>query len=177
MCAFLLVSGSCTTGTASAFDFVSEKVPDGFLAIAAQGESTLFLDVSAGELMQWTWSAHTGKAEDISTRLYWTDAEGADHETNPLPAGHTSGNFEAPDNLLGARLVWTNTGQSPAMIKWDYYSTAHFWRRPEYFLPALLPVFLVLLALHFGRRIDATRATRRGSTVSDTTTSGPDRPA
>lgn len=157
--AVLFAWASC----AFALHVVSDAVPDGALNIAAGGKATLNIDINRGDFLQWTWSEQEGRTAELSTQLVWTDAAGKEHALPALPAGQISGNFDAPDNLLGARIEWRNTGAESRKVNWSYYTTAPFWTRPEYFLPAMLPLFLLAAAFYFGRRIDRRRRDGRPS--------------
>jgi hypothetical protein len=142
---------------AQALHVVSDRIPDGTVSVPAGGKAALYLDVNARDFLQWTWNEQSGRNGDLSTQLIWTDTDGQEHEAAALPAGQTFGNFQAPEDLLGARLEWRNAGTTVAKVQWSYYTSAAFWRRPEYFLPALLPLFLLAGAYCVGGLIDRRR--------------------
>ena len=142
------------TSCAWSLHVVSDAIPDGALNIPAGGRAAVFLDIERDDFLQWTWTEQSAQAGDLSTQLIWTDVAGREHVLAPLPLGQTFGNFTAPRDLLGARIEWHNAGAYPHVVAWSYYTSAPFWQRPEYFLPAMLPLFLLAGAFYFGRRID-----------------------
>lgn len=139
---------------AHALHVVSDDTPEGRLNVPAQGRATIILDISPRDFVQWTWTDANGQAAALATQLVWTDAAGVEHRVDRLPAGSTFGNFDAPAELASARLEWHNTGAAAASVAWSYSASAAFWKRPEFFLPAMLPLFLLAGAYYFGRRID-----------------------
>lgn len=147
----------CATAPAQALHVVSDATPDGQLNVAPGGRASLILDITARDFVQWTWSETAGRNGALSTQVVWTDTSGAEHQSAAIAAGQAFGNFDAPADLAGARIVWHNAGDVAAQVSWAYSASAAFWKRPEFFLPALLPLFLVGAAYYFGHRIDRRR--------------------
>lgn len=141
-------------GTAQAIDIVRDNVPVGHLKVSPGDRGVLHLDINPKDTLQWTWDEKDGQTELFSSQLIWTDDAGVEHELSPEPRGRTVGSFKAPSDLLGARLEWHNAGDVEAEVLWAYHSTASFWRRPELFLPAMLPLFLLAGAFYLGRKMD-----------------------
>jgi hypothetical protein len=142
------------TQPARALHVVSDETPEGRLNVPPQGRATIILDISPRDFVQWIWSDDNGQAAALSTQLVWTDTAGVEHTLARLPAGALFGNFDAPANLASARLEWHNGGNAAGSVAWSYSASAAFWKRPEFFLPAMLPLFLLAGAIYFGRRLD-----------------------
>ncbi|MEK7557540.1 MAG: hypothetical protein AAB538_06165 [Patescibacteria group bacterium] len=111
-----------------------------------------------GDTMQWTWGVATAYASTVSAKLLWTDTSGQEHTAPAEQAGQTFGTFVAPQDFANARLVWTNSNDTPAEIDWSYGAEAPFWRRPEMFLPAMIPILLIPVAYLLGRYVDRRRS-------------------
>lgn len=150
LCVLLL---NCA-GAAQAIDIVRDNVPVGHLKVLPGDRAVLYLDINPKDTLQWTWDEKDGRTGQFSSQLIWTDVAGVEHELSPEPRGRTVGSFNAPSDLLGARLEWHNAGDVEGEILWAYHSTAWFWKRPELFLPAMLPLFLLVGAFYFGRKMD-----------------------
>lgn len=154
MALLLVVAVAGWMQPARALHVVSDDTPEGRLNVPAQGRATIFLDISPRDFVQWIWSDDNGNTAALSTQLVWTDTAGVEHQQARLPAGTLFGNFDAPANLASARLEWHNAGSAPGSVAWSYSASAAFWKRPEFFLPAMLPLFLLAGAIYFGRRLD-----------------------
>jgi len=134
----------------------SEGSPSGITKVHAGASASLSIQaINPRDTLQWLWTAISGSPANLTTQLFWTDATGREHAVGPDPAGQPFGTFIAPADLAGARLVWRNNGNSPAEIHWTYGCSPHFWRRPDIYLPALIPVFLLIGAQVVGKAIDA----------------------
>jgi hypothetical protein len=143
---------------AQAFDMMGDPTPHGALRVPAHGSASLVLDINARDFVQWTWSEPGGQERLMRTRLVWRDTAGREHAAPPLPPGQAFGNFDAPGDYAVARIEWHNDSDSLLHVQWTYSSSASFWRRPEYVLPSLLPLFLLGAAYGLGRRIDRRRS-------------------
>jgi hypothetical protein len=138
----------------------SEDHPKGTFAIPAAGSGSIPIDgVRPGDRLQWTWTVASGNAEKVSAQLAWTASSGAERELSP-PTSVPFGTFVAPDEFVAARLIWHNAGDAATEIEWAYAASAPFWRRPDIFLPALIPVLFVIACYAAGKTIDR-RARRR----------------
>jgi hypothetical protein len=149
---------SVAAPAARAFDMMSDPTPHGMLRVPARGSADLLLDINARDFVQWTWRVDGGHEAMLATRVVWSDRAGRERAETALPAGQTFGNFDVPATYAIGRIEWHNSGDEPLLVAWTYSSSASFWRRPEYVLPALLPLFLLAAAFHLGRRIDRRRA-------------------
>lgn len=135
--------------------------PTGPLMIPPGGSASISIDKSvAGDTIQWTWTVAGVPPEKLSTQFIWTDSLGQVHALAPDPPGRTFGTFVAPEVFSGARLVWRNSAEAAVVGQWSYGASAPFWSRPNIFLPALIPVFLLIGCYGLARILDG-RARRR----------------
>lgn len=141
----------------------SEDVPSGRLIVPAGGSAAIPLDgADSGDRIQWTWTVAGGDPAQLSTWLHWVDGSGQEHSLAPDPSGQTFGSFVAPADFARGRLAWRNAGAEPVAVEWNYVASAPFWRRPDMFLPALIPVIFLVAAYSMSRVIDRRR--RQSST-------------
>ena len=145
--------------------------PTGTLMVPPGGSTSISIDKSvAGDTIQWTWTVALIPPEKLSTQFIWTDSPGREHALAPDPPGQTFGTFIAPEDFSGARLVWRNTAEVAAVGQWSYGASAPFWNRPNIFLPAMIPVFLLAACYALAKIVDArTRRLRQAQapTASD----------
>ncbi len=150
----------------------SEDGPRGMLTVPAGGSAWIPIEKSdPGDTIQWTWTialASPASPEKLSTQLVWTDSSGQEHAVTAGPPGQAFGTFVAPGDFKCARLVWRNAGEVAAEVHWNYAASAPFWRRPNMFLPALIPVLFLVASYWLGKAIDA-RARRRRQGQFDVT--------
>jgi hypothetical protein len=140
----------------------SEDTPKGTLAVPGGGSAWIPVQqTQPGDTLQWTWTVVSGSPDGVSALLVWTDDSGRLQQFAPGPAGQAFGTFFVPRTFQGARLVWRNPGTAAAEIRWEYGASAPFWQRPDMFLPALIPVILLLACYLIGRVIDRQARHRR----------------
>jgi hypothetical protein len=140
--------------------------PSGPLMIPAGGSTSIPINQSvAGDTIQWTWSVALVPPEKLSTQVIWVDSLGQEHALAPDPPGRTFGTFVAPETLRGARLVWRNAGEVAAVGQWSYGASAPFWSRPNIYLPALIPVFLLIACYALAKVVDGRVHRRSHATI------------
>ncbi len=136
----------------------SDSAPiSGVLDVAPQQtQAVVIAALAPGDTLEWNWSVSSGA--ELASGLAWTDTSGAAHAVNT--SGLPYGRFEAPSNLVSARLEWTNAGSTPASVEWNYVCSASFWSQPGLVLPAAVPFILLCVALVAGRLIDGKAKTK-----------------
>jgi hypothetical protein len=136
----------------------SEDNPQGLLDVPARAHAALAVDdCKPGDTLQWTWTVSGAEPPQVSTQLVWRDTAGREHPLEAEPAGQMFGTFVAPAGFAGGRLVWRNASDRPAVVRWSYGASVSFWRSPSVFLPAMIPVFLLLICLVIGAIVDTRR--------------------
>ena len=141
----------------------SDDHPTGTLVVPAATSSWIQVEgTRPGDRLQWTWVATSGTTESLAVDLMVTDSFGRERTVLSSPAGQTFGTLVAPEGFTEARLVWRNGGDTDAEVSWAYGASAPFWRRPAMFLPALIPVFLIVACYAVGTIIDRARRRRHG---------------
>ena len=140
--------------------------PTGPLMVPPGGATSILIDKTvAGDTIQWTWRVALIPPEKLSTQFIWTDSLGAEHALAPDPPGQTFGTFVAPEDFGGARLVWRNNAEVAAVGQWSYGASAPFWSRPNIYLPALIPVFLLIGCYGLARVLDGRGRRRRQTAI------------
>jgi hypothetical protein len=146
--------------------FGSMDNPRGVLTVPKGGSAWIQVQNSApGDTIQWTWSIGITSAaseERVFAELVWTDSSGRQHTSDPASAGHTFGTFVAPRDFTSARVLWRNTDDVTATIQWGYGASAPFWGRPSLYLPAMIPIWLMIVAFVLGKAVDARKTWRWG---------------
>ncbi|HSE96184.1 MAG TPA: hypothetical protein VLD61_09835 [Methylomirabilota bacterium] len=145
----------------------SEDSPRGTLTVPSESSAEVpVLETRPGDRLQWTWTVVSGSPEHLLGLLAWTDAAGREQEFKPGPDGQTFGSLVAPDGFRDARLVWRNAGSGAVTIEWTYGASAPFWRRPDMFLPASIPVIFLVACYVVGRAIDRRARRLRAAAVA-----------
>jgi hypothetical protein len=134
----------------------SEDIPTGIMTVPPSGTASITIAyANPSDTIQWEWKASV--PERVSGQLLWQDLRGRDNALAPDTSQQPFGMFVAPADLTEARLVWRNTGDTPAKVEWVYHVSAPFWRHPDMVLPALIPFFFLIAAYPLGRAIDTLR--------------------
>jgi hypothetical protein len=140
--------------------------PAGTLVIPGGGSAEIPVgQTRSGDTLQWMWQVLSGSPAGVVGILVWTDTAGREQEYAAGPDGQLFGTFVAPDEFRDARLVWRNAGAAEVQIHWTYGASPRFWRRPDIFLPAMIPVILLVGCYVAARAIDR-RARRHRRAVA-----------
>lgn len=104
-----------------------------------------------------------GDGSAVAADVLWKDVAGAAHVTAGAAAARSREfRFDAPPDLASATVALRNTGEAPATVRYEYLSSAPFWRSPDLVFPAVLP-FVFLAGAVLVARVLAPWMRRRGA--------------